>query len=170
LVLKNRAIHCRSNLLSRSRGISITSTPGSWPSPGLQGLNARGALKVPRRMLAAPRRGCSARGAGGAKTASSKARAVSCSGEPFQRGARIRSKISTGHYCPDGHLLAFALCLKNKNSAWAADLLVNNQRLRQSKPFRAARKRLEITATREGLDRCSLLLEPARRHVRPKSP
>lgn len=43
---ENLAAHRRSNLLSRSRGMSITSAPG-WSSPRSQGHNARGPLKVP---------------------------------------------------------------------------------------------------------------------------
>jgi len=49
LVRRNLAAHRRSNLLSRSRGISMSSAPGSWPPPGLQGVNVQGALKVHRR-------------------------------------------------------------------------------------------------------------------------
>ena len=154
LVLKNLASHRRSNLLSRSIGISMTSTPGSWPSPGLQGLNARGALKVPRRMLAAPRRGCTAPGGAGERKQPHRRLALSYARENLSSTMPgIRSKISTGHYCPDGHHLALAFYPKKKNSmlpAWAAGLLADNERLRQSKPFRAARKKLNVRATREG--------------------
>src|SRR5260370_23747057 len=45
--LENLAAHRCSNLLSRSRGIMlITKSSGSAVAPGLEGLNARGPLKV----------------------------------------------------------------------------------------------------------------------------
>jgi hypothetical protein len=62
LVLKNLATHRRSNLLSRSRGISMTKCSGFVAVPSL-----------------APRRGCSAWGEG-TEAASSKARAVHARG------------------------------------------------------------------------------------------
>ena len=93
LVPKNLATHRRSNLLSRSRGISMTTTPGSWPSPRPARSQCAECFKGPRQNArwhsdeAAP-----LEGVGGSEAASSKARAVLCSGEPLQHGARHEIK------------------------------------------------------------------------------
>ena len=104
LVPKNLATHRRSNLLSRSRGISMTTTPGSWPSPRPARSQCAECFKGPRQNArwhsdeAAP-----LEGVGGAKQPHRRVALSYARGSLSSTVPGMRSKISTEHYCPHGH-------------------------------------------------------------------
>lgn len=128
LVRRNLAAHRRCNRLSRSRGISMTSAPvcgrprsakpqrvgcSKGPTqicrPGLRRVKrrtdfrSRFSRQIPfTHCSRAPRRDCSA-GAAGQNSLIEGSRCPVL-GEPFQHSADMRSKISVGHYCPQGQL------------------------------------------------------------------
>jgi hypothetical protein len=147
LVLKNLATHRRSNLLSRSRGISMTSTPGSWPSPGLQGLNA-GRFKGPPQNARGA--GCTARGGGGA--------ADPARGLPafvaFPNLAKFREQLERlcNEYDQDVRRERQRLARENQKQLSARPQLDDAERTRVIEGFRQLKARLVGKQARAGPD------------------